>query len=100
MNVTSAETEDQVAGAKHVADLAVDPIESSLIADAPMAMGNDFIGNSCAGNSRDGRFTRWINIGYDHPIGIIKSPSKVLAQSLGAREAMRLEHSENAITPH
>src|SRR5687768_6339652 len=43
VNVPRAQTEDQVARGNHVSDIAMESVETRLVADSEMTVGSDFV---------------------------------------------------------
>ena len=92
VNVAGAEAENEIAGLDHVADIAMQPIESRLISRTAMSVRDDFIHDRLSADAGNRRFARRINVGDDDAIGIVKRAAEFFAQRLRARIAMRLKH--------
>ena len=98
MNIAGPETEHEIAGINHVPEVAMNAVEPRLIAHPAMSVLRNLIGDRLAADAGDRRFTRSVDIRHDHVIGVIESAAKFLAQRFGARETMRLEHRQDAVS--
>ena len=79
MDVSRAETENKIARIDHVSDIVMHAIQPRLISRPAMTMPRNFIDDGLPADSRYRRFTRSINIGHNHAIGIIESLPELLA---------------------
>ena len=79
--------------------IAMQPIEPRLIADAAMAVRDDFIDDRLPADAGKRRFARRINVGHDDAVGVVESAPELAPQRLRARIAMRLKHRQHAIAP-
>src|SRR5689334_18007367 len=94
MNVSSTETENEIARSEHVADVAMHAHKTRLISHTAMTVCQYGIGDSLATDSGNGWLARRINIGDNDAIGLIKGGAKFITQRLGTRVAMRLKHCQ------
>jgi hypothetical protein len=79
VNVACAKTQDQVARSDHIANIAMESVQSRLVTDSAMAMRRDFVGNRLAADPFERSLAGWIDIGYHDAIGVIESASKLAA---------------------
>ena len=96
VNIAGAETEHEIAVEKHVADVAVQPIEPRLIGNRAMSVreiASAIVWPLMPGNAG---LARRVNIGDDDMIGVVKGAAKFVPQRLGARITMRLKHRQDA----
>ena len=96
VNVSGAETQNQITGVNHVTNVAMHPFQARLISDSAMSMRDNFVDDELTGDSRHRRFIRAVNIRHHHAVGIIKGGAELFAQRRGAGITMRLKQSENA----
>src|SRR5262249_12179641 len=97
MNVSGTETENEIAGSEHVADVAMHAHKTRLISHSAMTVRQYGIGDGLTADSGNRRLARRINIGDDDAIGLIKGGAKLIAQRLGARVAMWLKHCQHPL---
>ena len=96
VNVARTETENEIAGLEHVADIAMQPVQPRLIGRAAMSVRDHFIDDRLSADSRNRRFARRINVRDEDAIGIVEGRAKFFPQCLRARIAVRLEHRQDA----
>ena len=99
VNVSRAQAQNEIASREHVTDVSTHKLEPRLVTGAAMPVRGNFIDDRLAADSGQRRFTRRIDIGHDHAVGVIKSTAEFLAQRLRARVAMRLKHGQHAVAP-
>src|SRR4051812_10669709 len=75
----------------------MEPVEARLVRGARVAMRQNLIDHRLAADARDPRFACRINVGHQDTIRRIEGGTEFLAQSLSAREAMRLKHRQDAV---
>ena len=56
VNVSGAETQNEIAGIEHVSHVPMHPFQTRLVADAAMAMCGDFVGDDLASHACNRRF--------------------------------------------
>src|SRR5437870_7067935 len=96
MNVARTQAQNEIAEVQHIADIAMNPLQTRLITDAAMTMRRDFIRYRFTADSRNRRLIGGINVGHDHTVGVIEGAAKFFAQRFGARIAMWLKHGQHA----
>src|SRR5262249_16548425 len=97
VNISGTETQNEIAGFKHVPYNPMHPFQTRLVADATMSVCNDFIDDHLSGYSRNWRFVRSINIRNDHALCIVECATEFLSQRFRARIPVRLKHGQYAL---
>src|SRR5438552_16296007 len=84
--------QNEIAGVEHVSDITMDPFKTRLITHAAMSVTRDFVSDGCATDAWDRRLARWIDIGHNNAVCVIKGVSKFMTQRFGSRKTMWLKH--------
>ena len=98
VNISGAETQNEIAGFEHVTDSYVAPIPSAAGNSTPRCpCRSDLVSDGLPGDSRNRLLHATVNVRHDYAIRIVERATKFLLQRFGARIAMRLKHREHAL---